>query len=95
VGVVRSFTTERMQLPHQATVPGGDVRIAADPIGGTGIYLSPSLVIADGDAVEMVVENVLAQPSVIVRGRESGTPERWAPGTRDSPGEATARAWRR
>jgi hypothetical protein len=67
VGVVRSFTTETMQLSNQATTAGGDVRLAADPIGGTGIYLSQSLVIPEGATVAMVVENVLSQSTTIVR----------------------------
>jgi len=67
VGVVRSFTTENMQLSSRATTAGGDVRLAADPIGGTGIYVSQSLLISDGDHVEMIVENALSLSSTIVR----------------------------
>ena len=67
LGVVRSFTTETIQLPSRATATGSDVRLAADPIGGTGIYLSQPLMIGDNATVVMNVENALPQSSTIVR----------------------------
>jgi len=67
LGVVRSFTTETIQLPNQAMATGSDVRLAADPIGGTGIYLSQPLMIPDNGTVVMNVENALPQSSTSVR----------------------------
>jgi hypothetical protein len=67
LGVVRSFATETLMLPSQATAPGSEVRLAADPIGGTGIYLSQPLMISDNATVVMNVENALSQSSTIVR----------------------------
>ncbi|MEZ4417079.1 MAG: hypothetical protein R3E10_15105 [Gemmatimonadota bacterium] len=59
LGVVTGLNHDTFELPSLATLAGADLRLLADPIGGSGAYVSQSLVINPGDRVQMAIENNL------------------------------------
>jgi hypothetical protein len=67
LGMVMSFTTSKFEIPERMTAPGADFRLIADPIGGSGAYVSDPLLVSAGDALEMTVRNELNLSSVITQ----------------------------
>jgi len=67
LGVVRAFSTEKLEVPEYLTAPGGDFRVIADPIGGFGAYASAPLVVGQGASLVMRVENSINLSTVVVR----------------------------
>jgi len=67
LGVVRAFSTEKLEVPEYLTAPGGDFRLIADPIGGFGVYASDPLVVSQGATLVMRVENSLNLSTVVIR----------------------------
>lgn len=66
LGFMNGPGEEHFTLPSMATMAGADIQVLALPIGGTGAYLSPVLVISPGDKVKMTIQNNLALSSVAV-----------------------------
>lgn len=64
---VVSTMAEAIRLPRDLVGPGGEVRVFAHSIGGTGRYLSPTVYASPGATVEVNLEIVLNHSTVIVR----------------------------
>lgn len=69
LGVVTGLSHDTLKVPASALTPAGDVQILADPIGGSGAYLSPRVVVAPGDVVRLILENHLALSTTSVASR--------------------------
>lgn len=67
LGVVRSFSTEKLEVPEYLAAPGGDFRLIADPIGGLGAYASDPIVVREGGTLVMRVENSLNLSTVVIQ----------------------------
>jgi len=67
LGVVNSFSTEKVSVPEFLAAPGADFRLIADPIGGSGVYASAPIVVSPGQTVELRIENSIGLSSVVVR----------------------------
>lgn len=67
MGMVLSFTTARFEIPERFTTAGADFRLLADPIGGSGVYVSDPILIAPGQGLKLTVQNALDLSTVIVQ----------------------------
>lgn len=59
LGMVTSMSAAEFRLPAEVAMAGADLRIATDPIGGSGLYVSPTMLVAPGSEIRIVVENAL------------------------------------
>lgn len=66
IGTVTSLSRDTLALPPATVAPGADVRFFADPIAGTGTWLSPDLAVAPGDAVKLTIENDLPTSTAVL-----------------------------
>ena len=69
LGFMNGPGEEHFTLPSMATMAGADVQVLVLPIGATGAYLSPVLVISPGDKVQLTIQNNLSLSSVTVEPR--------------------------
>jgi len=66
LGFVGALAKDRLVLPPLATSTGSAVQILVLPIGSTGAYLTPDLLVNPGDEVELTVQNQLSLSTVAV-----------------------------
>lgn len=66
LGMVTSMTTAHFRLPTRFLGSGADIRLVADPIGGTRGYTTERLSVHSGQEVAFSVQNSLALSSVAI-----------------------------
>lgn len=66
LGVVTTNSTMKFRLPEGAMDAGAGLRVVADPIGATGIYVSPDILVGPKSDVVLDLENTLALSHVSV-----------------------------
>lgn len=67
LGTVTSITKRRFTLPAGLSTASGDLRLIADPIGSTRVYMSPPIQFSEGDAIIWRIENYLPMSSYMTR----------------------------
>ncbi len=67
LGTVTGLTAESFKLPRAFTVPGQDVYLVAQTIGGRGAHYSFPILVFPGDEIEYRIQNNLALSSTTVR----------------------------
>lgn len=67
LGTVSSITKREFTLPADFSAYSGELRLAADPIGSSDVYVSPPIQFAEGDAIIWKVENHLPLSSYLTR----------------------------
>lgn len=67
LGMVTGLSADTLMLPRTIAESGQDMRILADPIGGFGSYLSPTLLVDPGDEIDVDIENNLDLSQVTTR----------------------------
>jgi hypothetical protein len=72
IGVVGSFQSVELPLPVGALDPGARVRLVADPIGSSGVYVSPEIFAGAGDDVILTIRNSLPLSFLTVQRRPGG-----------------------
>ena len=60
LGMVASMSSGTFRLPADLAASGTDLRMVADPIGGSGIYVSQPLLVSPGGEILVAVQNTLA-----------------------------------
>lgn len=71
IGMVNSFQTAELKLPVGNSATWVPLRIVADPIGGSGIYVSPDILGGTGDEVLLTIANSLPLSWMTVRHRST------------------------
>ncbi len=66
LGLVRSFSTERFEVPRVILSPRYEIRLAAEAIGSRDRYLSEPILVTPGEKIEWHLENQLELSSVHV-----------------------------
>jgi hypothetical protein len=66
LGMVTGLTTRRFRMPMGMSTDAGDVRIYADPIGGSQGYLSPPVRVRPGQALDLTLGAILNLSSLAV-----------------------------
>jgi hypothetical protein len=69
LGTVTGLTTRRFSLPREVTRNVSDLRIFADPIGGSQTYLSPPVRVHPGQSLELTLGASLNLSSLAVWNR--------------------------
>jgi len=69
LGTVTALSTEELKLPPDVVHAGSDLRLVADPIGMTGVYVSPTLIPNPRSVVVLSIENNLDLTSTSLRPR--------------------------
>lgn len=67
LGMVQSNRTETFDFPVGVNPYGPEIRLRADPIGGSQVYQSGSISANAGTTIVLTVENELRHSNVIVR----------------------------
>jgi len=67
MGTVTSGTTERFKLPSGFNVSGGQVRLQADPIGSSEVFVSEPITMTPGTTIVWRVENHMALSNHYIR----------------------------
>ncbi len=66
LGTVTTNQIRRFTLPREMEVPGGDLRLLADPVGGSERFESGTIHVVPGQTIELSLENQLSISSVAV-----------------------------
>lgn len=66
LGMVTGLTTRQFRLPRGMTTDAGDIRIYADPVGGSQGYLSPPVRVRPGQALDLTLGAILNLSSLAV-----------------------------
>lgn len=66
LGTVTGMSTQRFTLPRDIPLETMDIRLLADPIGGTGTYLSPAVQVHPGQEMDLTVAAALHLSSLAV-----------------------------
>lgn len=69
LGTVTGLTRQRFRLPREVTRNVADLRIFADPIGGSQTYLSPPVRLHPGQSLELILGASLNLSSLAVWNR--------------------------
>lgn len=69
LGTVTGLTRQRFRLPREVTRNVADIRIFADPIGGSQTYLSPAVRVHPGQSLELILGANLNLSSLAVWNR--------------------------
>ena len=72
LGMVTTFNTREFKLPADAVDAAAGLRIVADPIGGSDIYVSPDVLASAGSEVVVTLQNSLPLSFVSVRPKAVG-----------------------
>ena len=67
IGTVTSGSTGRFTLPRNFTLSSGDVRLEADPVGSSEVFMSEPIMVTPGTTIVWKVENHIALSSYHVR----------------------------
>jgi len=59
LGMVTSMSSQGFHVPTNLGRANQDVRVIADPIGGSGIYVSPSMMVGPQSEIVVKVQNAL------------------------------------
>lgn len=70
LGMVTSMSSAVFKIPASLLNTGADVRLVADPIGSSQVFVSPNVQVREGERIELSLQNHLAVSSVSVWGRE-------------------------
>lgn len=66
LGTVTTNQTRRFTLPRGMAGPGGDLRLVADPVGGSERFDTGTLAVSPGQTIELSLENQLSVSSVAI-----------------------------
>ncbi|MEX2526525.1 MAG: hypothetical protein WEA09_02710, partial [Gemmatimonadota bacterium] len=67
MGMVSGLSNREFAIPTDALEGGHTLVLFADPVGGFEGYRSPATTVSQGDRVELWLQPILAQSSVLVR----------------------------
>ncbi|HSH74396.1 MAG TPA: hypothetical protein VLA09_01735 [Longimicrobiales bacterium] len=59
LGIVTSLTSRTFTVPAMRTRAAASLRLKADPIGGSGVYVSPRVLVGPSSEVVLTVQNSL------------------------------------
>jgi hypothetical protein len=60
LGTVTSMTTERLEISRALALPGADLYLVADPIGGSEGFNTGRIMVSPGQRIELTIQNHLA-----------------------------------
>jgi hypothetical protein len=66
LGTVPGLSTQRFTVPRDVPLEAADIRLLADPIGGSGTYLSPAVQVHPGQEMDLVIAASLHLSSLAV-----------------------------
>jgi len=69
LGMVTGLTTRRLPIPRSVALMSDEVRILADPIGGSQTYLSPPVRVQPGQSLDLTLGASLNLSSLAVLNR--------------------------
>ncbi len=70
LGMVTTNSTMEFNLPESVMDANAGLRVVADPIGDTGIYVSPDILVGPGSDVVLELENALSLSHVSVEPKQ-------------------------
>lgn len=70
LGMVTSMNKARFRIPSSLMAGGQELRLMADPIGSSQVYVTEAIQVRPGERVELTLQNHLAISSVSVWARE-------------------------
>lgn len=57
IGTIPGLSTERISIRRILLTPGGELRVAVDPIGSSRVYTAQPILVNEGDVLEMTVSS--------------------------------------
>lgn len=57
LGTVTTASSRTFMIPRGVMTVSGTLRLVADPIGGSGVYVTSPLLVSPGQLVEFTIEN--------------------------------------
>ena len=67
IGTVTSFSTQQLEIPRWLSAQHSEIQLVAVPIGSSQQYVAPSVVVSQGDVIDLRLRNNLALSSILIR----------------------------